>query len=140
MTDLILPAGTKPSKTADEPKIEKQEVEEPKATQLPTPAGYHILCAVPDIEEKFDSGLIKADLTVKHEEALATVLFVVAIGPDAYKDTAKFPSGPWCKEGDFIIVRPHSGSKLIIHGKQFRLINDDTVEAVTLDPRGIKRS
>ena len=138
MTDLILPAGTKPSKTADESKIETQEVEK-KATQLPTPTGYHILCAIPDIEEKYDSGLIKADVTMKHEEALTTVLFVVAIGPDAYKDPVKFPSGAWCKEGDFVLVRPHSGSRLVIHDKEWRLINDDTVEAVVQDPRGIRR-
>ena len=138
MTDLILPAGTKPSKTAEEPKIETQEVEK-KATQLPTPTGYHILCTIPDIEEKYDSGLIKADVTMKHEEALTTVLFVVAIGPDAYKDPVKFPSGAWCKEGDFVLVRPHSGSRLVIHDKEWRLINDDTVEAVVQDPRGIRR-
>lgn len=139
MTDLILPAGTKPSAAAPEPKIEKQEVEAPKATQLPTPSGYHILCAIPDIEEKYDSGLIKADVTMKNEETLTTVLFVVKIGPDAYKDTTKFPSGPWCKEGDFVLVRPHSGSRLVIHDKEWRLINDDTVEAVVQDPRGIRR-
>ena len=139
MTDLILPAGTKPSAAAPEPKIEKQEVEAPKATQLPTPSGYHILCAIPDIEEKYDSGLIKADVTLKNEETLTTVLFVVKIGPDAYKDTTKFPSGPWCKEGDFVLVRPHSGSRLVIHDKEWRLINDDTVEAVVQDPRGIRR-
>lgn len=139
MTDLILPAGTRPSEAATEPKIETQEVEAPKATQLPTPSGYHILCAIPDIEEKYDSGLIKADVTMKNEETLTTVLFVLSIGPDAYKDTNKFPTGAWCKEGDFVLVRPHSGSRLVIHGKEFRIINDDSVEAVTLDPRGIKR-
>lgn len=112
---------------------------EDKAQQLPKPQGYHILCAIPDMEEKYDSGLIKADITVKHEEALTTVLFVVALGPDAYQDKNKFPSGAWCKEGDFILVRPHSGSRLVIHGKEFRIINDDTVEAVVDDPRGIRR-
>lgn len=74
------------------------------------------------------------------EEKLATVLFVVALGPDCYKDPTRFPSGPWCKQGDFIVVRPNSGSRLNIHGKEFRMINDDTVEAVVQDPRGIKRS
>jgi co-chaperonin GroES (HSP10) len=70
---------------------------------------------------------------------LTTVLFVVALGPDAYKDPKKFPSGPWCKVGDFVLVRPNAGSRLVIHGKDFRLINDDTIEAVVDDPRGIKR-
>ena len=70
---------------------------------------------------------------------LTTVLFVVALGPDCYADKERFPSGPWCKVGDFILVRPNAGSRLVIHGKEFRMINDDTVEGVVEDPRGIKR-
>lgn len=110
-----------------------------KAAQLPAPSGYHILCAIPEVEKEYESGLIKADVTMQNEEVLTTVLFVVELGPDAYKDSVKFPTGPWCKKGDFVLVRPHSGSRLVIHGREFRLINDDTVEATVLDPRGIKR-
>lgn len=112
---------------------------EEKAAQLPKPSGYRILCAIPEVEKEYESGLIKADLTVHHEEILTTVLFVVELGPDCYKDTSKFPTGPWCKKGDFILVRPNSGTRLLIHGREFRIINDDTVEAVVDDPRGIKR-
>jgi co-chaperonin GroES (HSP10) len=111
-----------------------------KASQLPQPSGYRILCAIPEMKEEFDdSVLIKADITRKNEETLTTVLFVVALGPDCYKDEKKFPSGPWCKEGDFILVRPHSGSRLVIHDTEWRLINDDTVEAVVENPVGIRR-
>ena len=116
-----------------------KSIDDKKATQLPQPQGYHILCAVPDIEEKFDSGLLKASETQKTEEILATVLFVVELGPDCYGDINKFPTGPWCKKGDFILVRPHTGTRLHIHGKAFRIINDDSVEAVVEDPRGIQR-
>ena len=112
---------------------------EEKASQLPRPSGYHILCAIPEIEKEYDSGLVKADETVRNEEILTTVLFVVDLGPDCYKDASKFPSGPWCQKGDFVLVRPNSGSRLVIHGREFRLINDDTVEGVVADPRGIKR-
>jgi len=112
---------------------------EEKASQLPRPSGYRILCAIPEQEETFDSGLIKADETIRIEETLTTVLVVVDLGPDCYKDAARFPNGPYCKKGDFVLVRPHSGSRLVIHGKEFRIINDDTVEAVVDDPRGIKR-
>jgi co-chaperonin GroES (HSP10) len=115
------------------------DTDERKAKQLPDPSGYRILCAIPDIEEKYDSGLIKSDMTLQHEELLTTVLFVVKIGPDCYKDTARFPSGAWCKEGDFILVRPHAGTRLKIHGREFRIINDDSVEGVVEDPRGISR-
>lgn len=115
------------------------KADEEKATQLPKPAGYHILCAIPEAEKEFDSGLVKADETMRIEEALTTVLFVVDLGPDCYNDAVKFPTGPWCKKGDFVLVRPNAGSRLVIHGREFRLINDDTVEAVVADPRGIKR-
>lgn len=118
---------------------EVPESAEDKAKQLPRPAGYHVLCAVPEVEEEFENGLIKSSQTVYTEEMLTTVLFVVALGPDAYKDPKKFPSGPWCKQGDFVLVRPNAGSRLVIHGKDFRLINDDTIEAVVDDPRGVKR-
>lgn len=110
-----------------------------KAAQLPKPSGYRILCAIPEIEKEYESGLLKSDVTLRNEEVLTTVLFVVDLGPECYNDPVKFPSGPWCKQGDFILVRPHSGSRLVIHGREFRIINDDTVEAVVADPRGIKR-
>jgi co-chaperonin GroES (HSP10) len=114
--------------------------DEDKATQLPDPSGYRILCAIPEIEEKYDSGIIKADTTMHHEEVLSTVFFVVKMGPDCYKDAARFPNGPWCKVGDFVLARPNSGTRLKIHGREFRIINDDSVEATVLDPRGIKRA
>ena len=116
------------------------EKQEAKATQLPKPSGYHILVALPESEETYESGLIKADETRRYEEVLSTVFFVVALGPDCYKDEKKFPTGPWCKKGDFILARPNTGTRLKIHGREFRLINDDSVEAVVQDPRGISRA
>jgi co-chaperonin GroES (HSP10) len=113
---------------------------EEKAKQLPEPSGYHILVTIPEAEDKYESGLIKADETRRFEEALATVFFVIKMGPDCYKDATKFPTGPWCNEGDFILARPNSGTRLKIHGREFRLINDDGVEAVVADPRGISRA
>jgi len=116
------------------------ETAEKKAKQIPEPSGFHILCMVPEVEDKFDSGLVKAESTIGFEERLTTVLFVMKLGPDCYKDPARFPSGPWCSEGDFILVRPNSGSRLKIHGREFRIINDDTVEGLVEDPRGISRA
>jgi co-chaperonin GroES (HSP10) len=113
--------------------------EEEKATQLPKPSGYRILCAIPEMEKEYESGIIKADETVRIEETLTTVLFVVDLGPDCYSDKERFPNGPWCQKGDFILTKPYAGSRLVIHGREFRIINDDTVEAVVADPRGIKR-
>jgi co-chaperonin GroES (HSP10) len=117
-----------------------QQEPEDKAKQLPEPMGYRMLVAIPDAEKKFDGSLIeKADTTMHYEEILSTVFFVLKMGPDCYKDTTRFPNGPWCKVGDFILARPNSGTRLKIHGREFRLINDDSVEAVVEDPRGITR-
>jgi co-chaperonin GroES (HSP10) len=111
-----------------------------KVTQLPEPSGFKLLCVVPQMEEEYAGGIIKAESTVKAEEQTTVVLFVVKVGPDAYKDTTRFPSGPWCKAGDFILARPYSGTRVVIHGKEFRIINDDTVEGIVDDPRGIRRA
>ena len=117
------------------------KADEEKATQLPTPSGYRLLCAIPEVEKEYEgSNLIKAAATVDYEEKLATVLFVVDLGPDCYQDKTRFPNGPWCQVGDFVIVRPNAGTRLLIHGREFRLINDDSVESVVQDPRGIKRA
>jgi co-chaperonin GroES (HSP10) len=116
---------------------------EEKAKQLPDPKTFYLLCVVPEaMEEYADSeiGIVKSNQAMHFEEVLTPVLFVVKVGPDAYKDTTRFPSGPSCKEGDFVIVRPNSGTRLKIHGREFRIINDDNVEAVVEDPRGITRA
>ena len=129
------------SKAIDLSAVMHKKAEE-KAKQLPKPSGYKILCAIPEAEKEYEDsevGLIKADETLRNEEVLTTVLFVVDMGPDCYMDKAKFPTGPWCKQGDFVLVRPNSGTRLVIHGREFRIINDDTVEGVVKDPRGIKR-
>jgi len=116
---------------------------EDKAKQLPDPRTFHILCVVPEAMQEYaesEAGIIKSSQSMHFEEVLTPVLFVVKLGPDCYKDTTRFPSGPSCKEGDFIICRPNSGTRLKIHGREFRILNDDSVEAVVEDPRGITRA
>ena len=138
MNEILI--GTNPDRPEVVGSYQYEATAEEKASQLPKPSGYRILCAIPEVDKEFESGIIKAGETVNYEEKLATVLFVVDIGPDCYKDAARFPSGPWCKQGDFVIVRPNAGTRLLIHGREFRMINDDSVEAVVEDPRGIKRA
>ena len=111
-----------------------------KAKLLPEPKGYRILCAVPQVEEEYEGGLVKADETKRVEEQTTVVLFVIKMGDQCYADKDRFPTGPWCKEGDFVLTRPYSGTRVVIHGREFRIINDDTVEAVVEDPRGIRRA
>lgn len=142
MSDLILPPGVsmpKPIQTAEKP--DESASAEQKAKQLPDPVGWKLLCVVPDVEDKFEgTGIVKADTYKKAEEHGTTVLFVLKVGDLAYKDTAKFPTGPWCKEGDWVLVRTYSGTRIKIYGKEFRILNDDQIEAVVEDPRGITRA
>jgi co-chaperonin GroES (HSP10) len=113
--------------------------EEEKARQLPIPKGYKILVTLPDIEEEYENGILKANTTVHYEQLLSNVLFVVELGDMAYTDQTRFPTGPWCKKGDFIMCRANTGTRFKIHGREFRLINDDSIEAVVEDPRGVGR-
>lgn len=138
MSEILL--ATNPDNPKVVGAVDMAATAEEKAKQLPEPSGYRILCAIPEKEAEFESGILKADETIRYEEILTTVLFVIKLGPDCYKDEKRFPSGAWCKQGDFILVRPNSGSRMIIHGKEFRIINDDSVEAVVQDPRGIRRA
>lgn len=115
------------------------KTEEEKAKQVPDPVTYHLLCILPEANEEYEGGLIKSSQTIHFEELLSPVLFVAKMGPDAFKDEKRFPSGPSCKIGDFVLVRPNTGTRMKIHGREFRIINDDSVEAVVQDPRGIQR-
>lgn len=139
---FILPPGISlPRPIAAHDMADEDIPPEQKAKALPEPTGWKLLCVVPDVQETFEgSSLVKADTFMKQEEHATTVLFVLKVGPDAYKDTAKFPSGAWCKEGDFVLVRTYSGTRFKIYGKEFRLLNDDQIDAVVEDPRGISRA
>jgi co-chaperonin GroES (HSP10) len=142
MSELILPGHVEAAKRAH---VERElsgpdaEKEAKLAQQLPAPAGYKMLVGLPKIEEKYASGIIKADSIVKNDEIATVVGFIIKQGPDCYKDPAKFPTGPFCKEGDFVLMRAYSGTRFKLHDIEFRLINDDAVEAVVQDPRGYSR-
>jgi len=109
--------------------------------KMPEPVGFKILCAVPKVDDKFgDTGLVKPDSQIKIEEHSTVVLFVLKLGPHAYKDAERFPHGGWCKEGDFILVRAYTGTRFRVDGQEFRVINDDQVEAIVDDPRKLSRA
>ena len=117
-----------------------QEAAENLASRVPDPVGYKMLVVKPEINKTTDGGIALADVTTRREEAGAVVGLVLKQGPMCYADTEKFPSGPWCKEGDFVLLRAYSGSRFMIDGKEFIIVNDDMVEGVVADPRGIGRA
>ena len=119
---------------------EKIELDEETTRKLPEPKGYKLLIAIPKLEEKTQGGVIIPDKLKGLEQTASIVGLVIALGDAAYKDAEKFPDGPYCKEGDFVIFRSYSGTRFKVQGKEFRLINDDTVEGVVDDPRGYSRA
>ena len=119
---------------------EKIELDEDTTRKLPEPKGYKLLIAIPKLEEKIQGGVIIPDKLKGLEQTASIIGLVIALGEAAYKDAEKFPDGPYCKEGDFVIFRSYSGTRFKLRGEEFRLINDDTVEAVVDDPREYTRA
>ena len=119
---------------------EEDTAKKPRAAhKLPDPKGYKILINLPEPEEASEGGILKAQETIEAEEVGSIIGFVIKLGPDAYSDKSRFPSGAYCKEGDFIMMRSYSGTRFKVANKEFRLINDDSVEAVVEDPRGVMK-
>jgi co-chaperonin GroES (HSP10) len=108
--------------------------------QIPKPVGYRLLIALPQIEDKYESGIIKADKTMHEERILSMIGLVVDMGEQAYNDESRFPNGPWCKQGDYVMFRANTGTRFMFNGVEYRLMNDDSIEAVVADPRGITRA
>jgi len=119
--------------------VEKTATDAEIEAGLPRPCGYKILIALPKAEDTYESGIVKADVVRKQEEIATVIGLVLELGSEAYKDKDKFSAGPWCKEGDYVIIRAYSGTRFKLYGTEYRLINDDTIEGVVTDPRGYSR-
>lgn len=139
-------AGRKFNVTAGKPEPKIEEVKQPAKPEpdldqvVPTPVGYKILIALPQIDETFkDTEILKVGSTLREEQILSMVGVVMDLGGQAYTDKERFPTGPWCKVGDYVLFRPNSGTRLKILGQEYRIINDDSVEAVVGDPSEITR-
>jgi len=116
------------------------QIEEMAEAILPVPAGYKILVAMPKVEEKTEGGIYRPDNLITLEQTASIFGCVMTLGPDAYANKEKFPNGAWCKPGDWVVFRSYSGTRFRLEGTEYRLINDDTVEAVVDDPRKIERA
>jgi co-chaperonin GroES (HSP10) len=114
------------------------DVPEQVLEKLPDPTGYHVLIAALKTDDKTRGGVYLPDQNKKLEDNASIIGYVLKLGPDAYKGE-RFVT-PWCKEGDFVMYRSYSGTKFEVDGVEFRIINDDTVEATLSDPRGYKRA
>ena len=119
---------------------EVQLTEDEVEQQLPKPVGYMVLVALPKVEEQYESGIIKADRTRHEEYIMSTMGAVIDMGGEAYSDKDRFPNGPWCKVGDFVMFRPNTGTRFKVNGAEYRLMNDDSIQAIVTDPRGVVRA
>lgn len=116
---------------------EEQEFEQ----QLPKPVGYRLLIALPQVADTYEgTSILKTDSERGRDHIMSIIGLVVDMGDDAYGDEARFPDGPWCKTGDYVMFRMNSGTRFTIGGTEYRLMNDDSIEAVVADPRGITRA
>ena len=109
------------------------------ASQLPRPTGYRILLLLPEVKEKTDGGVYIPEERMLAESVASVTGYVAKMGPDCYKDKNRFKSGPWCREGDWVLLQSYAGTRIKVHGQEMRLVNDDCIEAVIDDPRGISR-
>lgn len=108
--------------------------------QIPTPVGYRILVAMPEVEDTYgESGIIKSSKDMHQEYIMSTIGVVLDMGKQAYSDKERFPTGPWCKTGDYVMFRANTGTRFKVGGVEYRLMNDDSIEAVVNDPRGVTR-
>ena len=115
--------------------------EEQLEDMLPLPAGYRVLTALPQVKETFDTtDLLKSSQTRQEEHIMSIIGMVVDMGSQAYADKDRFPAGAWCKQGDYVMFRANSGTRFRIGGTEYRLMNDDSIEAVVPDPSGITRA
>jgi len=125
----------------DEKIKETMQTEEELEAQLPKPVGYRVLVALPNVDETYgESGLVKSTQTVRDEYVLSTVGAVIEMGGQAYSDKERFPNGPWCKVGDYVMFRANTGTRFKVGRQEYRLMNDDSIEAVVADPRAVTRA
>ena len=110
----------------------KNEVE-----KIPQPSGWRMVLFPLKLQGKTKGGVLLTDETVTESQVTTNICKVLKMGPECYKDKEKFPSGPWCKEGDWVLITRYAGSRIRIDGGELRIINDDEMLAVVDDPRDI---
>lgn len=108
--------------------------------QVPQPVGHKLLVLMPPSPTKTISGILLPEAHADRERIASICAFVVDVGPDAYNDARRFPGGPWCQPGDWVLIRSYAGIRITLGDWELRLLNDDTIEGVVKDPRGLQRA
>ena len=121
-------------------KLEEKEPLNPdniQKSQLPTPSGWRLLVLPFTPREKTKGGILIAQESLEKLRIATNCGYVLKMGPLAYHDHDKFPTGPWCKTGDWIIFARYAGSRLPIEGGEVRILNDDEVLGTIKDPESV---
>ena len=118
-------------------KKSKEEKVTEESTKLPQPTGWRMLVLPFKMKEKTKGGIIMGQDTLEKQQVASQCGNVLAMGPDAYGDKQRFPDGPWCKVGDWVMFARYAGSRIKIEGGEVRLLNDDEVLATVEDPTDI---
>ena len=124
----------------DESVMHKQVTDEELEASMPRTVGYKVLVSLPSVSDTYESGIAKSEKERHIEETYSVVGRVIDVGPDAYKDPVKFPSGPWCKLGDWVVFRALTGSRFKVYSQEVRMIDDTSVEGIVDDPKGLTRA
>ena len=121
----------------DQPVLTDKEID----AQLPKPVGYRVLVALPQQQDTYEgSNILKTDTAKRLDHIMSIMGLVMDMGEQAYADKERFPTGAWCKQGDYVMFRANTGTRFTVNGLEYRLMNDDSIEAVIADPTGIKRA
>lgn len=121
----------------DQPVLTDKEID----AQLPKPVGYRVLVALPQQKDTYEgSNILKTDTAKRLDHIMSIMGLVMDMGEQAYADKERFPTGAWCKQGDYVMFRANTGTRFMVNGLEYRLMNDDSIEAVIADPVGIKRA
>ena len=121
----------------DQPVLTDKEID----AQLPKPVGYRVLVALPQQQDTYEgSNILKTDTAKRLDHIMSIMGLVMDMGEQAYADKERFPTGAWCKQGDYVMFRANTGTRFTVNGLEYRLMNDDSIEAVVADPRGVTRA
>tara|TARA_Y100000114_G_scaffold61710_1_gene56578 strand:+ start:750 stop:1160 length:411 start_codon:yes stop_codon:yes gene_type:complete len=132
MAKLIVPSYLK-GKTESK----KEENKSPALDRVPKATGWRIVVLPHKGIEKTKGGLLLTDKAIEEQQLTTNVGLILNMGPDAYADKNKFPNGPWCKEGDWVVFARYAGSRVKIEDGEIRILNDDEILSTVKDPTDI---
>jgi co-chaperonin GroES (HSP10) len=121
----------------DDGKLHAENLNETVLDRLPRPTGWRLVVLPYQGTKKSKGGIVLADETLERQRVTTVCGYVLAVGDLAYADTNKFPNGPWCQKGDWIVFGRYAGARLNIDGGEIRILNDDEILARINDPEDV---